>query len=212
MKPRKLTRFAGSRGPAPERTVARRALRWRPWFTAGRLAGGGSRSPQAGLRRFGLAGDRAVPLESTCLPAAGSGRGHGHPGARGPARAPPRRNRLGAGRGQGSRPLPRASAAPSSTAGPELANVRWRADGRPEPWTLIKRDQCRHLAAYACSTSVEPGRDQVVAVRHPRGDKTCRWLSPGGRRVRRHPAARPPARLLGAGHRRRRPPGATSAR
>jgi hypothetical protein len=25
--------------------------------------------------------------------------------------------------------------------------VRWRADGRPEPWTLIKRDQCRHLAA-----------------------------------------------------------------
>ena len=33
-------------------------------------------------------------------------------------------------------------------AGPELGYVRWRADGSPEPWTLIKRDQCRHLAAY----------------------------------------------------------------
>jgi hypothetical protein len=49
-------------------------------------------------------------------------------------------------------------------AGPELGYVRWRADGRPEPWTLIKRDQCRHLAAYARSDKRRPTRDQVVAV------------------------------------------------
>jgi hypothetical protein len=49
-------------------------------------------------------------------------------------------------------------------AGPELGYVRWRADGSPEPWTLIKRDQCRHLAAYARSDQRRPTRDQVVAV------------------------------------------------
>lgn len=49
-------------------------------------------------------------------------------------------------------------------AGPELGYVRWRADGSPEPWTLIKRDQCRHLAAYARSDRRRPTRDQVVAV------------------------------------------------
>ena len=49
-------------------------------------------------------------------------------------------------------------------AGPELGYVRWRADGTPEPWTLIKRDQCRHLAAYLRSDKRRPGRDQVVAV------------------------------------------------
>ena len=49
-------------------------------------------------------------------------------------------------------------------AGPELGYVRWRADGSPEPWTLIKRDQCRHLAAYARSDKRRPTRDQVVAV------------------------------------------------
>jgi hypothetical protein len=26
--------------------------------------------------------------------------------------------------------------------------VRWRADGSPEDWTLLKRDACRDLAAY----------------------------------------------------------------
>jgi hypothetical protein len=45
---------------------------------------------------------------------------------------------------------------------PELGYVRWRADGKPEPWTLIKRDQCRHLAAR--SDKRRPSRDQVVAV------------------------------------------------
>jgi hypothetical protein len=49
-------------------------------------------------------------------------------------------------------------------AGPELGYVRWRADGKPEPWTLIKRDQCRHLAAYARSDKRRPSREQVVAV------------------------------------------------
>ena len=49
-------------------------------------------------------------------------------------------------------------------AGPELGYVRWRADGSPEPWTLLKRDQCRHLAAYARSDKRRPTRDQVVAV------------------------------------------------
>jgi hypothetical protein len=49
-------------------------------------------------------------------------------------------------------------------AGPELGYVRWRADGSPEPWTLIKRDQCHDLAAYLRSDKRRPTRDQVVAV------------------------------------------------
>jgi hypothetical protein len=48
--------------------------------------------------------------------------------------------------------------------GPELGYVRWRADGSPEPWTLIKRDQCRHLAAYVRSDKRRPSRDEIVAV------------------------------------------------
>jgi hypothetical protein len=48
--------------------------------------------------------------------------------------------------------------------GPELGYVRWRADGSPEPWALIKRDQCRHLGAYMRSDKRRPSRDQVVAV------------------------------------------------
>jgi hypothetical protein len=48
--------------------------------------------------------------------------------------------------------------------GPELGYVRRRADGRPEPWTLIKRDQCRHLGAYLRSGKDRPSRDQVLAV------------------------------------------------
>jgi hypothetical protein len=49
-------------------------------------------------------------------------------------------------------------------AGPELGYVRWRADGTPEAWALLKRDQCRHLAAYVRSDRRRPSRDQVVAV------------------------------------------------
>ena len=48
--------------------------------------------------------------------------------------------------------------------GPELGYVRWRPDGSPEPWTLIKRDQCRHLAGYLRSDKRRPDRDRVVAV------------------------------------------------
>jgi hypothetical protein len=48
--------------------------------------------------------------------------------------------------------------------GPELGFVRWRADGTPEPWTLIKRDQCRDLAAYLRSDKHRPSRAKVVAV------------------------------------------------
>jgi hypothetical protein len=48
--------------------------------------------------------------------------------------------------------------------GPELGYVRWRPDGSPEAWALIKRDQCRRLAAYLRSDRHRPTRDQVVAV------------------------------------------------
>jgi hypothetical protein len=48
--------------------------------------------------------------------------------------------------------------------GPELGYVRWRADGSPEPWALIKRDQCRHLAAYVRSDKRRPSHDEVIAV------------------------------------------------
>ena len=48
--------------------------------------------------------------------------------------------------------------------GPQLGYVRWRPDGSPEPWTLIKRDQCRHLAGYLRSDKRRPDRDRVVAV------------------------------------------------
>lgn len=49
-------------------------------------------------------------------------------------------------------------------AGIELGYVRFRPDGTPEHDTLIKRDQCRDLAAYARSDKRDPGRAQVVAV------------------------------------------------
>jgi hypothetical protein len=48
--------------------------------------------------------------------------------------------------------------------GPELGYVRWRADGTPEAWTLIKRDQCRDLGAYLRSDKRRPTRAQVIAV------------------------------------------------
>jgi hypothetical protein len=49
-------------------------------------------------------------------------------------------------------------------AGPELGYARWRAGGSPEPWALIERDQCRHLAAHVRSGKRRPSREQVVAV------------------------------------------------
>jgi hypothetical protein len=49
-------------------------------------------------------------------------------------------------------------------AGIELGYVRFRPDGTPEHATLIKRDQCRDLAAYARSDKRDPSQAQVVAV------------------------------------------------
>jgi hypothetical protein len=37
-------------------------------------------------------------------------------------------------------------------------------NGRPEPWALIKRDQCRDLGAYVRSGTHRPSPDQVLAV------------------------------------------------
>jgi hypothetical protein len=49
-------------------------------------------------------------------------------------------------------------------AGSELGFVRYRPDGTPEHSTLIKMEQCRHLAAYVRSNRQDPTLDQVVAV------------------------------------------------
>src|SRR4029450_3526010 len=45
-----------------------------------------------------------------------------------------------------------------------LGSVDSRAAVHTEAWALIKRDQCRHLAAYVRSGHGRPSRDQVVAV------------------------------------------------
>jgi hypothetical protein len=80
-----------------------------------------------------------------------------------------------------------ASAGPSSTPGPSSAPCAGGPTGPPEPWTLIKRDQCRHLAAYARSDKRSPSRDQVVAVHV----LTHEAMHLSGRLVRRPPSARP---------------------
>jgi len=49
-------------------------------------------------------------------------------------------------------------------AGSELGWVPWRADGTPEAWALIKRDQCRDLNAYLGSDKAAPTPGEVVAV------------------------------------------------
>jgi hypothetical protein len=49
-------------------------------------------------------------------------------------------------------------------AGVEAGYVRWRADGTPERWTLLKRDACRDLAAYVRAGGRRPSRAQVIAV------------------------------------------------
>ncbi len=48
--------------------------------------------------------------------------------------------------------------------GSELGWVPWRADGSPESWTLIKRNQCRDLSDYLGSDKSAPTPNQVVAV------------------------------------------------
>lgn len=49
-------------------------------------------------------------------------------------------------------------------AGSELGWVPFDAAGRPEPRTLIKRDQCRFLERYRSGDHAHPTRDEVVAV------------------------------------------------
>jgi len=49
-------------------------------------------------------------------------------------------------------------------AGAELGYVRYRRDGTPEHRRLIKRDQCRDLAAYLRSSKRDPSQRQVIAV------------------------------------------------
>jgi hypothetical protein len=49
-------------------------------------------------------------------------------------------------------------------AGIELGYVRYGPDGVPEHATLIKRDQCRDLAAYQRADKHDPSRAQVLAV------------------------------------------------
>ena len=48
-------------------------------------------------------------------------------------------------------------------AGAELGYVRFGPDG-PEPRTLVKREQCAHLADYVASDQSDPSLEQVIAV------------------------------------------------
>jgi hypothetical protein len=49
-------------------------------------------------------------------------------------------------------------------AGADLGYVIFGTDGRPERWTLIKREQCRELSGYLGSDKLNPTRSQIVAV------------------------------------------------
>ena len=46
----------------------------------------------------------------------------------------------------------------------DLGHVAYDANGRAEPRTLIKRDQCRDLSDYLGSDKTQPSREQIVAV------------------------------------------------
>lgn len=48
--------------------------------------------------------------------------------------------------------------------GADLGYVVFGADGRPEAWTLIKRQQCKDLSDYLSSDKQQPTRDQIIAV------------------------------------------------
>ena len=48
--------------------------------------------------------------------------------------------------------------------GADLGYVVFGADDRPEPWTLIKRQQCKDLSDYLSSDKQQPTRDQIIAV------------------------------------------------
>jgi len=48
--------------------------------------------------------------------------------------------------------------------GADLGYVVFDADGKPEAWTLIKRQQCGDLSDYLRSDKEHPTRDQIIAV------------------------------------------------
>jgi hypothetical protein len=48
--------------------------------------------------------------------------------------------------------------------GADLGYVVFGADGKPEAWTLIKRQQCGDLSDYLRSDKNLPTRDQIIAV------------------------------------------------
>ena len=48
--------------------------------------------------------------------------------------------------------------------GADLGYVVFGADGNPESWTLIKRQQCGDLSDYLGSDKKDPTRDQIIAV------------------------------------------------
>ncbi len=48
--------------------------------------------------------------------------------------------------------------------GNDVGYVIFGADGKPEAWTLIKRQQCGDLSDYLRSDKQNPTRDQIIAV------------------------------------------------
>lgn len=48
--------------------------------------------------------------------------------------------------------------------GADIGYVIFGADGKPEDWTLIKRQQCGYLSDYLRSDKQNPTRDQIIAV------------------------------------------------
>jgi hypothetical protein len=48
--------------------------------------------------------------------------------------------------------------------GADLGYVVFGPDGRPESWTLLKREQCKDLSDYLSSDKQQPTRDQIIAV------------------------------------------------
>ena len=48
--------------------------------------------------------------------------------------------------------------------GNDVGYVIFGADGKPEAWTLIKRQQCGDLSDYLRSDKQDPTRDQIIAV------------------------------------------------
>ncbi len=54
--------------------------------------------------------------------------------------------------------------AASIDTGAEFGYVKYKEDGTPASWTLIKRDQCNDLNAYLRSSKRKPSMKRVIAV------------------------------------------------